>query len=347
MTDLSRCANEAQPPLLSVVVPVHNEEQCIDTFHGRTRAVLEEMPVRFEIIYVNDGSRDRSLEYLLALRAECSHVGVLDLSRNFGKEVAISAGLDHASGDAVVIIDADLQDPPELIPSLFARWQEGFDNVYAQRLSRAGETAMKRATAHAFYRILSRISEHEIPLDTGDFRLLSRRALIALCALRERHRFMKGLYSWVGFRQIAVPYHREPRTGGRSAWSYWKLWNFSLEGITSFSTLPLRVTSYAGLVVSILAVLYGTFITIRTLVYGNRVAGYPSLLVFILFLGGLQLMSLGIIGEYLGRVFNETKHRPLYIVNSHWPSALSAPPSLSRSGIAPTAAGAAVGWEKR
>ncbi|HEX3346478.1 MAG TPA: glycosyltransferase family 2 protein [Acetobacteraceae bacterium] len=314
-------ARRSEPlPLLSVVVPIHNEEACISAFHQRTKTILDGMPVRYEIVYVNDGSRDRSMERLQAIRAESQNVAVIDLSRNFGKEIALSAGLDHAAGDAVVIIDADLQDPPELIPDLFARWQDGFDNVYAQRLSRSGETAMKRATAHAFYRIINRISEQSIPLDTGDYRLLSRRALTALQTLRERHRFMKGLYAWVGFDGVAVPYHREPRIAGRSTWNYWKLWNLSLEGITSFSTLPLRIVSYIGFIVSLLALFYGFYIVVRTIAYGNPVAGYPSLLAFILFLGGVQLLSLGIIGEYLGRIFNETKGRPLYIVASHLPS---------------------------
>ena len=314
-------------PLLSVVVPVHNEEACLDEFHRRTHAVLTTMPVRFEIVYVNDGSRDRSLARLEELRRSSANVSVVDLSRNFGKEIAVSAGLDFAAGDAVIIIDADLQDPPELIPDLYAKWQEGYDNVYAQRLSRAGETRLKRGTAHAFYRLLNRISDHPIPLDAGDFRLLSRAALTALGQLRERHRFMKGLYSWVGFRQVAVPYHRDARAAGQTTWNYWRLWNFSLEGITSFSTLPLRATSYAGLVVSFLAILYGIFIIIRTLIYGNPVAGYPSLIVIVLFLGGVQLLSLGIVGEYLGRVFNETKNRPLYFVNSYVPSE----PAVTRS----------------
>jgi glycosyltransferase involved in cell wall biosynthesis len=308
-------------PLLSVVVPVYNEADGIDTFHERTETVLAVMPVRFEIIYVNDGSRDLSLQRLHALRARSAHVAVLDLSRNFGKEIAVSAGLDRATGDAVVIIDADLQDPPELIPALFEKWQEGFDNVYAQRLSRAGETMLKRATSHAFYRLLNRISEQPVPLDAGDFRLLSRRALLAIGQMRERHRFMKGLYAWVGFQQIGVPYHRDARVAGRSAWSYWRLWNLSLEGITSFSTLPLRITSYAGLLTSLTSMIYGSFILFRTLLFGNSVAGYPSLLVIILFLGGAQMLSIGIIGEYLGRIFNETKHRPLYYVSEFLPAA--------------------------
>lgn len=306
----------APVPLISLVVPVYNEEAGIEAFDFRAHAVLAAMPVRFEIIYVNDGSRDRSLERLMMLQAHSANVAVLDLSRNFGKEIALSAGVDHAAGDAVIIIDADLQDPPELIPELVAKWREGFDNVYAQRMSRAGETVLKRATAHSFYRLLNRVSEHPVPLDAGDFRLLSRRAVDALGRIRERHRFMKGLYAWVGFRQVAVPYHREPRAAGRSAWTWWKLWNLSLEGITSFSTLPLRVSSYVGLVTSMSALLYGGYFLIRTLLYGNPVAGYPSLLVIVLFLGGVQLMSIGILGEYLGRVFNETKQRPLYFINS-------------------------------
>jgi glycosyltransferase involved in cell wall biosynthesis len=310
-----------EKPLLSVIVPVHDEADGIVACDDRLHAVLCAMPVRFEIIYVNDGSRDHSLLRLHELRARSPHVAVLDLSRNFGKEIALSAGLDHAAGDAVVLIDADLQDPPELIPELYAKWREGFDNVFAQRISRAGESWFKRASAHAFYRVLNRISDQPVPVDTGDFRLLSRRCVDALKQIREQHRFMKGLYAWVGFRQVRVPYHRAARHAGISKWNYWKLWNLSLEGITSFTTVPLRLTSYAGLGSALLAVLYGVFMLFKTLIFGNPVAGYPSLIVIVLFIGGIQLLSIGVMGEYLGRLFNEAKGRPLYLVGSFEPAA--------------------------
>jgi len=243
---------------------------------------------------------------------------LLDLSRNFGKEAAMTAGIDHASGDALVVIDADLQDPPELIPEMLRVFRSGdYDVVYAQRASRRGETFFKKTSAHLFYRVIRRLTGIDFPRDTGDFRLLNGRAIEALRRLREHHRFMKGLFAWIGFRQAAMLYDRDARFAGESKFNYWRLWNFSLEGITSFTTAPLKVASYFGLVTSVGAAMYGVLIVVRTLIFGNPVAGYPSLLVFILFLGGLQLLTLGIMGEYLGRIFNESKHRPLYFVREH------------------------------
>jgi len=306
--------------LLSVVVPVYNEEAVLGEFHRRLSAVLDGIAARAEIVYVNDGSSDYSLVKLQELQASDARVAILDLSRNFGKEIAMTAGLDHARGDAVIIIDADLQDPPELIPEMIGQWRHGFDVVYAQRRSRAGESALKKTTASLFYRLMQRISRVQIPVDTGDFRLLSRRAVDALAGLRERHRFMKGLFAWIGYPQKAIHYDRDPRHDGESKWSYLALWNFALEGITSFSTLPLKVATYLGMFTALGAFLYGLFIILDTLIYGNPVAGYPSLLVVILFLGGIQLMALGVIGEYLGRMFDETKGRPLYLVKDYLPA---------------------------
>jgi glycosyltransferase involved in cell wall biosynthesis len=247
---------------------------------------------------------------------------VVNLSRNFGKEIALTAGLDHAAAtDAVVVIDADLQDPPEVIPDLVAAWQQGFDVAYAQRRMREGETWVKKATAAGFYRVMQRIGgKVQLPANTGDFRLMSRRSLDALLALREHHRFMKGLFAWVGFPSTPVLYDRAPRAAGTTKWNYWKLWNFSLEGITSFTVGPLKVATYLGLVTAVFAAIFGAQIILKTLIWGNPVAGYPSLMAVVLFLGGVQLMTLGIIGEYLGRVFNETKGRPLYILERHLPS---------------------------
>jgi glycosyltransferase involved in cell wall biosynthesis len=247
-------------------------------------------------------------------------VAVIDLSRNFGKEIALTAGLDHARGEAVIVIDADLQDPPELIPQLIEKWREGYDIVFARRISREGETFLKKLTAKLFYRFIQGVSRVKIPEDTGDFRLLSRRAVEALKKLRETHRFMKGLFAWVGYPQIAVNYRRDPRFAGQTKWGYWQLWNFALEGITSFTIAPLRIATYVGLTTSVGAFTYALFVIYKTLVYGDPVQGYPSLMVIILFLGGVQLMSLGVIGEYLGRMFNETKNRPLYFINSFSPS---------------------------
>jgi glycosyltransferase involved in cell wall biosynthesis len=259
---------------------------------------------------------------MLGLRAGDARVAVLNLSRNFGKEIALTAGLDHARGhEAVVVIDADLQDPPEHIPALIAAWRQGFDIAYAQRNTRQGETWLKKATAATFYRVMQHLGGDVIlPPDTGDFRLMSRRAVDALLTLRERHRFMKGLFVWIGFPAVAVRYDRAPRAAGTTKWNYWKLWNFSLEGITSFTVSPLKVATYLGLFTAAVALLYLVQLIFRTLVFGNPVAGYPSLLAVILFLGGVQMMMLGIIGEYLGRIFNETKHRPLYLVERHLPS---------------------------
>jgi len=299
---------------ISIIVPAYDEEEVLPEFHKRINTVMTDLATNFEVIYVNDGSRDRTLEIMHSFADP--HVSVIDLSRNFGKEIAMTAGLDHARGDSVIVIDADLQDPPELIPELINKWKEGFDVVYAKRIRRDGETALKKLTAKTFYRMMKSVSRVEIPEDTGDFRLLSRRAVDSLKELRETHRFMKGLFSWIGFAQIAVPYHRDPRLAGKTKWNYWKLWNFALEGLTSFSIIPLKLATYFGLFTAIGAFSYAVFIIYKTLVFGDPVRGYPSLMVVILFLGGVQMMSLGIIGEYLGRVFNETKKRPLYFINS-------------------------------
>lgn len=305
----------AAEKMISVVVPAYNEQEVLAEFHRRTRAVLDGLPVRSEIVYVNDGSRDKTLDILKDLQQSDPEVVVVDLSRNYGKEIALTAGLDHARGDAAVPIDADLQDPPELIVDLIEKWQEGFDVVYARRSSRLGETWLKKATASAFYRFMQRIGgKVTVPANVGDFRLLDRKALDALGQLREHHRFMKGLFSLIGFRQVAVEYQRDPRFAGATKYNYWKLWNFSLEGITSFSITPLKISTYLGLLTAVLSFAYGIYIFGKALLFGDPVPGFPSLMVVIAFLGGIQLTVLGIIGEYLGRIFNETKNRPLYFV---------------------------------
>lgn len=307
-------------PMLSLIVPVFNEEVVIDVFCARVVPILDEITPDWEIVFVNDGSRDRTVEAVTRQHQAEPRIALFSLSRNFGKEIAMTAGLDMARGEAVVIIDVDLQDPPELIGELVAKWREGYDVVFARRLEREGETILKRITAHGFYRALNAIADPPIPADVGDFRLMSRRAVDALLKLRERHRFMKGLYAWIGFPQAEVTYVRAPRAAGKSKYNYWRLWNFSIEGFTSFSIRPLQVATYFGFLIALLAVLYGSFIILQTLFYGNPVAGYPSLLVVVLLLGGVQLISLGVIGEYLGRIFNETKQRPLYIVANSIPS---------------------------
>ena len=301
-------------PVLSFVVPCYNEAANIRALYERICAVMAACPETWECICVNDGSRDETLGALTALQDKDPRVRVIDLSRNFGKEAALTAGLDHARGAAAIPLDADLQDPPELIPELVAHWRAGYDVVNAVRLSREGESLVKRASAHAFYRIFNRISKVPIPEDTGDFRLLSRPVLDALRQLPERRRFMKGLFAWVGFRTTSVSYHRAPRQAGHTTWNYVRLWRFAMDGILSFSDAPLRVASYLGLAVSLLSFLYALNLLVQTLLFGNPVKGYPSLMVALLFLGGVQLMALGVIGEYLGRVYDESKGRPVYII---------------------------------
>ena len=308
------------PELLSVVVPAFNESPVLGEFHKRITEVMSATGMPYEIIYVDDGSTDDTVATLYRLRDLDETVAIIELSRNFGKEVALSAGLDHAAGDAVIIIDADLQDPPELIHEFLREWRNGYDIVYGRRTDREGESWLKVTTAKWFYRIINRLSKVEIPRDSGDFRLISRRALDALLSLRESHRYMKGLYAWVGFPQKEVLYLRQARAAGQTKWSYWRLWNFALEGITSFSDVPLKVSTYLGVLTSLLAFLYGIYFLLRTIFMGNPVPGYPSLILIVLFLGGVQLICLGIIGEYLARTYNESKSRALYFVKGYHPS---------------------------
>ncbi|MCK9490346.1 MAG: glycosyltransferase family 2 protein [Xanthomonadales bacterium] len=316
---------------LAVVVPAYNEGDGLREFHQRLATVFDRLDLDCRVIYVDDGSADHTWRVMQALAADDGRVATLRLSRNFGKELAMTAGLDYADADAVVVIDADLQDPPELIPELLARWREGFDVVYGTRDVRAGESWLKRLTATAFYRLIGRISPTPIPADTGDFRLLDRRAHQALKQLRERHRFMKGLFAWVGYRQTALVYHRDPRHSGTSKFNYWKLWNFAIEGITSFSTVPLRLATYLGLLTALVAFVFGIWVVVKAMFFGDPVPGYPSLMAVILFLGGLQLLALGVIGEYLGRLFTESKQRPLYLLQTVEPARADAP-AESRCG---------------
>ena len=303
---------------ISVVVPVYNEAAGLEAFFMRLMPVLDRLRMTYEILCVDDGSSDASLAGLLELRRRIPALKVLSLSRNFGKDIALSAGLDYTSGAAVVPIDCDLQDPPEMIEPLLAKWREGFDIVYATRNRRAGESLLKRATARFFYRVFARITDIPIPPDTGDFRLLDRRVVDVLVRLPERTRFMKGLFAWVGFRQTSLAYDRERRHAGKSNWSYWRLWNFALDGITSFSSLPLKIWGYIGVVISLFAFLYALFLIGLKIFRGVDLPGYPSLMVALLFFGGVQLITLGIIGEYLARMYNEVKGRPLYLVRDRW-----------------------------
>lgn len=318
---------------LSVVVPVRNERAVLPAFNRRLLAAIEGTAGGFEVIYVDDGSTDSTAAILTQLRAADPRIGIIHLSRNFGKEQAMTAGLHHARGAAAVVIDGDLQDPPELIPSMISAWRDGADVINMRRRRRAGENWLKRATAHTFYRVINRLSDVEFPVDTGDFRLLSRRALNALNDLPERNRIMKGLFAWIGFNQRTIEYDREPRAAGTSQWRYWQLWNLALEGITGFSIAPLKVATYVGFVTALSAFVYASFVLVKTLVFGDPVRGFPTLIVVISFLGGLQLMAIGVLGEYVGRLFVEAKHRPLYLIEEFCAPVLTARETWSR-GVA-------------
>ena len=300
---------------ISLVVPFYNEGEGVRYFHEAIVPIMEQIPgIVFEVVCVDDGSRDRTLEFLLEVAGSDSRFRVLELSRNFGKEAALTSGIDAARGDAIIPIDADLQDPPEIIPLLIEEWRKGAEMVLAHRSDRRSDTFMKRKTAELFYRLHNRLSNVKVPENVGDFRLMDRVVVDSLKQLPERQRFMKGLFTWVGFRTVSVSYARKPRKTGSSKLSAWKLWNFALEGITSFSTAPLRIWTYIGSLGALFAFFYGSFIAVRTIVFGVDVPGYASLLVSILFIGSLQLISVGVLGEYIGRIYIETKQRPTYIV---------------------------------
>ncbi len=305
----------ADKPFISLVVPVYNEAHSIDLFLAAAVPTMDETGCDYELVFVNDGSRDATLEVLRAAKARHPQMVIVSLSRNFGKEAALTAGLDHARGDVVVPLDVDLQDPPELIHRFLDCWREGYDVVYGVRTDRATDGALKRATAHGFYWLFNSVSPVPIPKDAGDFRLMDRRVVDEVKTLRERTRFMKGLMAWPGFRTVAVPFERAERAAGRSTWNYWKLWNFALDGITSFSTAPLRLWLYLGTAICLLSFGYVAFIIIDALVFGNAVPGYPSLMAAIFFFGGIQLLSIGLLGEYIGRIFQETKSRPIYLID--------------------------------
>jgi glycosyltransferase involved in cell wall biosynthesis len=300
--------------LLSLVVPMRNEEDNIDEFMKRVLPAVQHVGCDYEIVCVNDGSTDRTMELLRSARRSDRRVKIVDLARNFGKDLAMTAGIDHAEGDAIIPLDADLQDPPELIPDLVAKWREGNDMVIAVRRDRRGDSLAKRLSANLFYRAIGRMSDVPIPANAGDYRIMDRRVIDALKSMPERNRFMKGIFAWVGFKQASIVFDRPARGAGSSKWSFWKLWNFALDGIFSFSTLPLRIWTYFGVAIAIFALGYATLIAARTLIMGVDVPGYASLAVILLFFSGLNMIGLGIIGEYLGRVFIEVKHRPLYLV---------------------------------
>ncbi len=316
---------------ISIVVPFYNEAPNVDHLLGRLKAVCDSLDITYEIVCVNDGSQDDTLKFLIDHHNQNPTIQVVNLSRNFGKEIALTAGLDYSTGRGVVPIDADLQDPPELIGKMLEKWREGYDVVYAVRQSRQGESWLKKFTADSFYRVIGRMSRVSIPRNTGDFRLMDRKVVDALKLLPERSRFMKGLFAWVGFKQTAIYYDRAPRYKGETKWNYWKLWNFAIGGITSFSLFPLKIWTYIGLGFSMLSIFYASFLIFRTLFQGVDLPGYASLMVAVLFLGGVQLITLGVIGEYLGRVYEEVKGRPLYLVRDLYGFDKSSVPGLSKS----------------
>lgn len=303
---------------ISILIPAYNEQEVLDKLYARlTKLAHNNKLYEFEFLFINDGSRDRTLEIIKEYAKKDRRVSYVNFSRNFGKEVAMCAGFDHVTGDATVVIDADLQDPPELIPDMIKYWEKGYDDVYAKRVSRDGETWFKKFSSNLFYRILQKTTHIPIQVDTGDFRLLDRRCIEALKQIRESQRYTKGMFSWIGFNKKEITYNRDPRAAGTSKWNYIKLMNLAIDGIVSFTTAPLRISSVMGFIVSIIAFIFIIILVIKTLIFNDPVAGYPSLMAVVLFLGGIQLLSLGVIGEYIARIFNETKGRPLYLIEEY------------------------------
>lgn len=306
--------------LLSIIIPFYNEQEVIRDCQQRISAAVQTIDMQVEMLYINDGSQDNTLNVLISLMEQDNRIKIIDLSRNFGKEAAMTAGLDVAQGDAVVVIDADLQDPPELIVEMVKAWRTGFDVVYAKRTSRKGESIFKKVTARLFYKLMNKMSDYEIPENVGDFRLMSRQAVDALNQVRERKRFMKGLFAWIGFPQTAIEYSRDPRLAGKTKWNYRKLTKFAIEGISSFTQKPLRLAAYAGVITALGAFGLGMYYIIKTMLFGEVIQGFPTLITVILFFSGVQLLSIGILGEYIGHMFIESKQRPLYFVKKSYSS---------------------------
>ncbi len=301
--------------LISALIPAYNEEECLHELYKRVTTVLSKLEnYDYEILIINDGSKDKTLEILQELHDKDNHIQYVNLARNYGKEIAMAAGFDYVKGDVVVILDADLQDPPELIPYMISYYEAGYDDIYGRRKSRKGETWLKKTTAKLFYKLLQKSTRVDILKDTGDFRLLSRRAVEALKKYKEQRRYTKGFFALIGFKKKEFLYDRDSRVAGQSKWNYFNLFNLAIEGITSFSNFPLRLSSFLGIIVAAFGFIYIVFLVLKTLIFGEPVRGYPTLLSVIIFLGGIQLLSLGVIGEYLGRIFDEVKNRPLYFV---------------------------------
>ncbi len=303
---------------VSLLIPAYNEEKVLQLLYKRIKAIIDSLnQYEWEVLFINDGSRDNTLAVLYSIRNQDNRINVLDLSRNYGKEVAMLAGFDYVKGDAVIILDADLQDPPELIPQMLEQWELGYDDVYAKRNSRKGETFIKKKTSQWFYKILQKSTDIPIQLNTGDFRLLDKSCVQALKQIREANRYTKGMFSWIGYNKKEILFDRDPRAAGETKWNYLKLTSLAIEGITSFTTKPLRISTFIGGFVSMISFVYAIYMLYDTIIYGNDVKGYPSLLVTILFLGGIQLLSLGILGEYIARIFIETKNRPTYFARTY------------------------------
>ncbi|WP_060982394.1 glycosyltransferase family 2 protein [Vibrio splendidus] len=301
---------------LSIIVPFYDEQEVLEEFHSRLTKVLDSLPITSEIVYVDDGSKDNSLDLVSSFTSINSSISVIGLSRNFGKESAMSAGLEHCRGQAVILLDADLQDPPELIPQMIAKWREGYDVVNMQRSQRDGETWFKKFSAACFYKVMNVAAKIDVPENVGDFRLLSREVVDHINQLPERNRYMKGIFSWPGFRQATIQFKRDARFCGETKWNYLKLIGLAMDGITSFSIRPLRIATAVGGLVAVTAFVYGVFIVFKTMMFGEPITGYPSMMVVQLALGGIQLLSIGLMGEYIGRIFIETKNRPLYLIQS-------------------------------
>lgn len=317
MSNVRQVALQAKSVFISCVVPVYNEEALVESFFPKLADCLGQMTHRFEIIVVDDGSHDATVVRLQGLLSTCQ-IKLIVLSRNFGKEIALTAGLEHCSGDVAILMDADFQHPIELLPTFIKYWGEGYDMVYGVRNNRENESAVKRSFAKLFYWLMTKITKIDIPNNAGDFRLLDRKVVNALNAFQERTRFMKGLYAWVGYKKIAVPFDVQERAGGKSSWGLKRLTELAITGITSFSDVPLRVWGFVGFIVSAISVIYAIFFLAYTLIYGADLPGFPSIIVSVMFLGGIQLLSIGILGEYIARIFAEVKQRPKYLVGEKY-----------------------------
>lgn len=307
--------NSQSDIFISIILPCYNEEKSLDAFFERIQPILHDIDNNWEIVCVNDGSTDKTLDILRSYSNEDARIKVINLARNFGKEAAMTAGIDKCNGQVVIPIDADLQDPPELIPDMVKLWREGYDVVLATRNGRKGESWIKKTTAAAFYKIIGKMAHIDIPANTGDYRLMDKKVIESIKGLTERNRFMKGLFAWPGFKTTSIYFDRDERYAGDTSWNYWKLWQFALDGIFSFTTMPLKIWTYIGGLISLSAFIYASILIVKTMIYGTDVPGYASLMVVMLLIGGIQLISLGVIGEYIARIYRETKARPTYIID--------------------------------